>query len=471
MPYTPSANLSIWAPLAAHAARLGDLSDDWNASRAESANKLRAYNALRMAGSTAAPIAQQQSAAPSYHDQILAGRDMRFGTGPGGSAGLPFSGFNRRTVQTSPGTYTVHPMIPSYGGPMPPPPPAPMGTTADQRRAGELKWAMGRSANEHGSFGQLIPDGGDGRMRVTGIPKSPGGGPGWSYMPANKAADIYNRFAASNQALGLKPMVIGADGKVTDAAGNPMDDQAVGNAMLSARMANREAKNQAMMQSMRLRRAFSAAQRGDISKLGALAAAGGLGPMQPIQQQQAGMDPRHQAVFDMAAQMLGGVDAAPEDKIRMMAGLAGAMLDPSGAGKLPGMMGEWGAAIGQRTRTAPPSLNDIKGIKDTFPDASSFAVYAKTQGWSKERINQAIFQAFGPKAGVSYDQPMQGFYSDQIDPNTWGSSQVGIIPGVKNFFAQNPGKLAPSDVGPKTIVGRAGAAGGVSPSMLKFFGW
>lgn len=300
------------------------------------------------------PESYSDTVAANRLGNVLAGADERFGTGAGGSEGLPFSMFNRRTVKTDPGRYTVHPMIPSYGGPMPGPAAAPMGTTAADRAAGERGWLQRHQASDGSAYAATRADGSN---FVQGN-QAADGRPGWSYMPAGQAAGIYNRFVASKPGLGLSPLQFGPDGSVSDADGNPVDDQAMARMMMGARQAGFANKRDAMRQSQRLRSAFAAVrQRGDYSKLGGLASAGLIDMFGNRGQQggmaQAGEIPQNgQALFGMAQQMISDPNSGLTvgQRMKFAGKLAQAMSLPNGHTLIADIIAELGGNVEQRQR-------------------------------------------------------------------------------------------------------------------------
>lgn len=411
---------------------------------------------------------------------VADGQDMRFGPNS------PASMFRGPTVRSAPGQYTVHPMMPGGGGPIPGHAPN-LGTTRSQRDAGALRWANQHQSPSDGAVvtGILDQPGGELGVRIQGFPRQPGArnGPGYAYAPAGQIAANYNRMAAGNPSLGMTPFTIGEDGGVTGADGRtPLDAGSLHSSMVQARRSERQQKIEMLRGNMRNRLAVRAAQRGN------------FGPLASLMKQQGdaqgaadngGVD--HNAVFGLVGDMLkqGGDKLSVKQRSKIMQGLATAMLaGRDGASQIPALLGGVGDAIVGADRQAKARGNDVTQPLDQdqlaqyraqFKTPQDFARFAQQSGMNQATANKYIYHLYGPDAGVSAQDPSGSNrgnfgYDTAIDPSQ-GYQPVpqGILPGIGNFlynampgvFGRPPAPVGPAPRGGTPLV--PGAPGGAMP--------
>lgn len=410
------------------------------------------------------PEVQRDSFAARDLGMVAAGHDMRFGPMS------PASMFRGPTVQSGPGQYTVHPMMPQTGGTPFSTPRPDMGTSQYDRNMGAMGWAAQHQSPSEGSVAQVLGmrPGGDMAVRVQGFPKQPGrpNGPGYAYAPAGQIAGAFNKLAGQNPGLGLTPFNIGADGSVAGADGGaPIDPASLHSAMVQARRARGQQNIEDLRANMRQRLAVRAAQRGN------------FGPLTNLMKQQGagqgavpddGVD--HNAIFGLVGQMLqqGGDKLNVQQRTKLMQGLATAMLaGRGGAAQIPGLLGGIGDAIAGADRSTKAKGNDpsqpidpaqVDQYRKQFPKPQDFAAFAKQSGMNDAVTNKYLYHIYGSNVGISAQDPSgnnrNGFfgYDTQIDPNQ-GYQPVpqGILPGIGNFiYNAVPGLFGrpPATVGP-----------------------
>lgn len=417
---------------------------------------------------------------------VADGQDMRFGPNS------PASMFRGPTVRSAPGQYTVHPMMPSTGGPMPEPTPD-LGTTRSQRDAGALRWASRHQSPSDGAVvtGVMDNPGADLGVRVQGFPKQPGrpNGPGYAYAPAAKIAANYNKMAAANPSLNLTPFNIGEDGGVTGADGStPLDAGSLHSSMVQARRSERQQKIDMLRGNMRNRLAVRAAQRGN------------FGPLSSLMRQQGdaqggadngGVD--HNAVFGLVGDMLknGGDKLSVKQRSKIMQGLATAMLaGKDGASQIPALLGgigdsivgaDWQAKARGNDVTQPLSQDQIAQYRAQFKTPQDFAAFAQSSGMNDQVRNKWLYNLYGPNADFGNDGFAGGYLPHKlsIDPNrNFQSVPQGILPGIGNWLYDSmfsrqamgqPGNLASpfakmfGMTAPPPVVGPAPRGGGSPP--------